>query len=328
VPKCPTYRSASLGRQCGGVSEGSSRLIDQPRDNVNEMRGFALIALVGCGGATVRTGTVVALRDACKSGQYWNGKACASPGDGADKVATGAKALAELHVDDAKAALDAAEQAGPLDHARNVQLWEQRGIAAAYLDDEASAKTAFAMMLALDPSHVLSYTLSPNATFVFEQVRKATTDAPAIDITWPRGGKVGDPVPLDVDVVADPKKFLRRATVFVRARGDAGWHAADLVLARPEQRIVLPATAATRPVSLELYLRAYDDRGNEVLTWADPARPREIALRYDPPSPWYRTWWAIAIAGSAVAAGTGLAVYELTLAPPDKVGGSATVITH
>ena len=292
------------------------------------MRVLVVIALAGCASAAVHESSFARLREACKPGAFWDGRACKPAGDGPAQLDQGIKALADLQVDAARAALDAAEKAGPLDHDRNVALWEQRGIAAAYLDDEAGAKAAFGMMLALDPSHVLSYTLSPKATFVFEQVRKATPakDAPAIDVNWPRGGKVGDPVPLDVDVLADPKRFLRHATVFVRARGDTGWRAADLALDKPDQRIVLPATEATRPVSLELYLRAYDDRGNEVLTWADPGKPREIPLRYEPPPPWYRHWWVIALAGTALAVGTGLTVYELTLAPPDKINGTGSVV--
>ena len=68
---------------------------------------------------------------------------------------------------------------------------------------------------------------------------------------------------------------------------------------------MLPAIDARKTTSLEVYLRAYDQRGNEVLTWADPARPREILLRYDPPTPWYRTWWGITaiVAGSAAIVG-------------------------
>lgn len=290
------------------------------------MRVAVVFALAGCASAASPGRSIVGLRDACGPGTYWDGRACRPGGDGPAQLARGIAALAELHVDDAKAALDAAEKAGPLDHDRNVALWEQRGIAAAYLDDEAGARSAFGMMLALDPSHILSYTLSPKATFVFEQVRKTTHDVPAIDIQWPRGGKVGDPVPLAVDVIADPKKFLRRATVFVRARGDAGWRAADVALDRPEQRLVLPPTEAARPVSLELYVRAYDERGNEVLTWADPARPREIPLRYEPPPPWYRKAWVIALAGTVLVAATGLTVYELTLAPPDKIDATASVV--
>ena len=125
-------------------------------------------------------------------------------------------------------------------------------------------------------------------------------------------------------MLADPKRFLRRATIFVRTRGEPSWRAADIELRSTassgrDARLVLPAIEATKPVSLELYLRAYDDKGNEVLTWADPARPREIPLRYDPPIPWYRRTWFYAAVGSAVAASVGITVYELTLAPPDRL---------
>jgi hypothetical protein len=287
----------------------------------------AVVGVLGCHAGTQR-GTVVALRAACPDAAYWNGSACRPRGDGATQVAAGKQALAKLDVDVARAALDGVERGGPLDHDTNVTLWEQRGIAAAYVDDERTASAAFDMLLALDPGHFLSYTLSPKATFVFEKVRNETQarGVPALDVNWPHGQRVGDPVPIDLDVVADPKRFLRRATVFVRTRGEPGWRAADVVLgAANEHRVLLPAVEAARPVSLEVYLRAYDDRGNEVLTWADARRPREIPLRYDPPTPWYRRGWFFAAVGTVVAVSVGVTVYELTLAPPDKVPGSVSV---
>jgi len=286
-------------------------------------------ALAGCH-ADAGRGTLAALHSACPAEAYWDrdGAACRPRGDGAAKVAAGKQALAKLDVEVAQQALAAADAGGPLDHDTNVTLWEQRGISAAYLDDERGAGAAFEMMLALDPGHFLSYTLSPKATFVFERVRNdaRARGVPALDVVWPHGQRVGDPVPLDLEVVADPKRFLRRATLFVRTRGDAGWRAADIVLASAaERRVVLPPVDARKPVSLELYLRAYDDHGNEVLTWADPARPREIPLRYDPPIPWYRRGWFYAAAGTVAAAAVGVTVYKLTIAPPDKISGGVTV---
>jgi hypothetical protein len=283
------------------------------------------LVLAGCHGGA-HPGTMAALRPACADAEYWDGAACKPRGDAGAKVADGKRALAKLDVDVAKLALEAADRGGPLDHDANITLWEQRGIAAAYVDDERTASAAFDMLLALDPSHFLSYTLSPKATFVFEKVRNDTKQrgVPALDVNWPHGQRVGEPVPIDLEVVADPKRFLRRATVFVRTRGETRWRAADLSLDAPERRIVLPAVQAARPVSLELYLRAYDDHGNEVLTWADAARPREIPLRYDPPTPWYRQTWFYAALGGVVAAGVGLTVYELTIAPPDTVTGKVS----
>ena len=289
--------------------------------------GLVVAGLAGCHPDAGR-GTLVALRRACGEAEYWDGGACRPRGDGAARVAAGVQALAALDVDLARQALDAADRGGPLSHAVNVTLWEQRGIAAAYIDDERAASAAFDMMLALDPGHFLSYTLSPKATFVFERVRStsAARGVPALDVNWPHGQRVGDPVPLDLEVIADPKRFLHRATVFVRTRGETGWRAADIALATAaDRRILLPPVEAGKPVSLELYLRAYDARGNEVLTWADPARPREIPLRYDPPTPWYRRTWFYAAVGGVVAGAVGITVYELTLAPPDKVTGGVSV---
>jgi hypothetical protein len=287
-----------------------------------------LVLFAGCAHTTAMQRTAL-LRAACADGAIWTGTSCKPTTDAVNQLAVGTTALAKLEVDDARLALDAVEAAGPLDHKTNVTLWEQRGIAAAYVDDEASAATAFDMLLALDPAHFLSYELSPKATLVFEKTLRQTKQrgAPAIDVSWSRGQKVGEPIPIDIEVLADPKQFLARATVFVRTRGEPSWRAADVPLMKDvkDKRVLLPPVAAAKTVSLDVYLRVYDQRGNEVLTWAEPARPREIVLRYDPPTPWYRSWWGI----SSIVAGSGAIiggiVYAATLAPPDKIDGSTTV---
>jgi hypothetical protein len=303
------------------------RLIDLPDRLPLLLMRLAPIActvlVAGCASSGGARGMHVSLRDACAAATYWNGHACAPAGDAPMQLEAGARAVAAQDPDAIKAAVDAAEKAGPLDYSSNIKLWEERGIGLAYGDDDPGAKTAFDMMLALDPRHVLSYRLSPKATLVFEEVRKAAPPPPALDVTWTRGQKVGDAVPIDIEVLADPKRFLDRATLFVRSRGETHWHATDLALAKDAKTIVLPPVRATAPVSLELYLRAYDAHDNEVLTWADPQHPRELALRYEPPTPWYRKWWVWALGGSAVALATGITVYELTLSPPETVGGSA-----
>lgn len=285
----------------------------------------AILFAIGCARSSSTTSLQV-LRIACAPAQFWDGSRCVPRGDGAERVAAGTAALAAQDAVGAKAALDAAaERGGPLDHETHVTLWEQRGIASAFLEDEAAARTAFDMLLALDPGHVLPYRLAPQVTFPFEEVRNAIKQrsAPAIDVNWPTGQKVGEPIALDLQVVADPKRFLRRATVFVRQHGTTEWRAADVALERAESRLRLPGVTATKPTSLELYLRAYDERGNEVLAWADPARPREIPLRYDPPPRWYRDWRTYAIGGTVLTLVTGVIVYAVTLAPPDRVDGSA-----
>ena len=84
----------------------------------------------------------------------------------------------------------------------------------------------------------------------------------------------------------------------------------------------MPGLPGRKAQSLEVYAVASDAAGNEVLSWASPARPTEIALRYDPP--WYRTWWVWAIAGGVVAAGTGVVVYAVVWEPGSLLGGTVS----
>ena len=293
------------------------------------MRRILALAIfaAGCARGGAAGGTAITLRPACTADQRWDGQTCVARG-GIEDLESGQRALAAFEVDTAIAALDRAA-AAPLDHARHVLLWEQRGIAQAYLEREPDALASFDRLLALDPGHLLSYTLSPKATFVFEKARAAAAarGAPTLELRWPRDQRLGALVPLEVETVADPDSLLRRATIYVRTRGETTWRAADLSLAEPGklERVRLPAVAGARPTSLEIYAVASDDAGNEVLSWASPSRPREIPLRYDPPTPWYRTWWVWAAAGGVVAVGTGVAVYAAVWEPGDRVGGGIDI---
>jgi len=293
-------------------------------------RVLAVMAMAGCAGSTVQR-RAATLRPACTERERWDRTACVPRGDAAAKLAAGKDALDDQQVELATAAIDAAAQLAPLDHEAHIMLWEQRGIAAAFMNDVLAARAAFEMLLALDPGHFLSYLTSPKATQVFEVVRNEAKQrgAPALEVNWAQGQRVGTPVPLAVTVVADPKQFLSAATLFVRTRGERAWSAVDLALGRvgTEHSVVLPPITATKALSLELYLRAYDARGNEVLGWADPRRPREIPLRYDRPRPWWQTWWGITLLGSVAVAGTGGIVYAATRSPPDRIDGGLGTIT-
>ncbi len=290
----------------------------------------AIFAVVGCSGTAVQR-TPTTLRPACSERERWDKGACVPRADAAAQLAAGKNALDDQQVEIATAAIDAAAKLAPLDHESHIMLWEQRGIAASFTDDLPGARAAFEMLLALDPGHFLSYLTSPKATQVFEVVRNEAKlrGAPAVEVNWAQGQRVGKAVPLAVTVVADPKQFLTTATLFVRTRGDQTWSAVDLALGRAgtENSVVLPPIRAEKALSLELYLRAYDDRGNEVLGWADPRRPREIPLRYDPPRPWWQTWWGLTLIGTVAVAGTTGIVYAATREPSDRVDGGLGTIT-
>src|SRR5688572_31819020 len=93
---------------------------------------------------------------------------CAAPGS----LDRATEALAEFRVDEALQLLERAKSEGPYRYADHVRLYEQLGIALAYVGNHEEAIAAFDHMLAIDPSHALSYSLSPKATLPFERARQ------------------------------------------------------------------------------------------------------------------------------------------------------------
>ena len=287
---------------------------------------FWIVALSGCGASAKAVQSPVAtLRPLCSPTTYWDGTRCTErQPDAARDLAAGVEALAGFRVEEALTLLQRARDGGPHQRDQYVRVYEQIGIAQAYLGAEQPALDAFDMLLSLAPGHLLSYTLSPKATFVFERARTRSQQQPrpTLDVSWPRDLDVDDPVPIEVEVVADPKSFLKRAELRVRRRGSDRFDAVDLQLSQEGyQRVVIPALNTGKPEVLELYVSAFDDRGNEVFQWAGPERPREIPLDYRPPVAWYRNWWVWATIGGVVAASTGTIVYVVSRDPPDTIDG-------
>ena len=297
------------------------------------MRRALLVVTVtwsACGGASGPVAdTLPPLRPACSADTAWNGSRCASTDRGRAALARGVAAVAAFQPETAVRELTGALAAGPHNHETLIQIHEQLGIAHAYLGDEPAAITAFDTLLALDPRHLLSYTLSPKVTFLFERVRRdrQRVPAPAVDLNWPRDLSVTQPIPLDVEVVSDARRQLARATVEVRRKGEPNYRAIDLPLAAPGtyRRVWLPPVGGNRAEVLQFHLRAYDGDGNEVRRWGSAKQPRELALGYREPLPWYRRWWAWTLAGSAAALATGVTVYALQKEPPATVGGGLGV---
>ncbi len=284
------------------------------------MRGPGVVVVLGlaaCGGASGQGGRTTMLRPACGPGEIWDGAACTARG-GEAELAAAKDAIDQVQIDDALAALDLAATR-PLDHASYLRMWEERGVAEAVAEDPVGARAAFARLLDADPGHAIDCTRGPRIFTPFQQARveAATRAAPELELRWRRDLRLGQPVPIEIETIADPAVLMRGLTVYVRARGEHEWRAADVVL--PEvgtiNRVLLPAISGRAPTALELFAVASDEHGNEVHLWASSDRPREVPLRYDPPTPWYRTWWVWAAAGGVVAAGTGIGVYAAVWEP-------------
>ena len=284
-----------------------------------------LLALGACGAPPLSAVTPGALQPVCEAPLQWSGRTCVDESKASAAVGAASEALAAFDVDAALAQLEDARARGPYGHALLIKLYEQLGIAYSYLKKEKEALDAFGMLLALDPGHLLSYTLSPQATFLYERARKANDKkAPAqVDVSWPQGLREDEPIPLSVEVVANPLSMLHSMAIYVR--NDKREKFRRLQIPLPEKgavsRVVLPAANTKRQSVLELYGSVYDKEGNEVLLWFDATRPREVPLGYQAPSPWYRKWWVWAAIGGSTALATGATVYFLSIGPPDTVSG-------
>ncbi len=284
------------------------------------------LAVPGCGAQNHRTTTLS--HSTCKSTQYWDGDTCQPRDQNVAILETGATALAAFRVEEALKHLKRAKQKGPYSHAAHIRLYEQLGIAHSYLGNESEALSAFDMLLSLAPQHLLSYTLSPKVTFLFERARKQKRRLPALQLNWPRNLDVTKPVPVEIEVIEDPKRFLNTAEIHVRRKGASTFNRVEVRLSKPGnyQRVSLPPPKTAQPETLQVYVTASDKTGNQVLSWASKETPRELSLGYTPPQKWYKKWWVWAAVGSAVAASTGAIVYGATREPSTTVGGTIDIL--
>lgn len=234
-----------------------------------------------------------------------------------------AAALSDFDAERAVTLLERAKSGGPWlwnDHAR---LYEQLGVAYAYLEKPEPADAAFDMLLAIDPARAISYTLSPKVTFLFEKSRKAAMNkpAPALQVSWRPDLEVTREVPIEIEVVEDPRLFLVRGLLGWRVKGSPRYEVRRFALPAKGVRHVetLPAIGSTRREALEIYVAGLDGDGNEVLLWSSANRPREIVVDYDPPTPWYGKWWVWTIAGAVVAVGATATAVAVTREPAETV---------
>ncbi|MFO0722893.1 MAG: hypothetical protein U1E65_03850 [Myxococcota bacterium] len=257
--------------------------------------------------------------------------ALAAAPHGGKSLAEGQKALADFRPEEAVVLLEKAKDEGPYGYADHAKLYEQLGIAYAYLDKAEKAADAFDTLLLIDPTWAISYTLSPKVTFVFEQARNRAQNRtpPTLQVSWRHDLKISEEVPIDLEVVEDPRAFLKHAELHYRLKNAPSYEMLTLDLPAPGERATalippLARSAATRG-SVELYLTAEDARGNAVLLWGTSGRPREIPLEFEPPTPWYGHWWVWAIAGVAIAAGATAAAVAVTREPAATVPGTFEV---
>ena len=282
-----------------------------------------LLLLVACNGRPA----AAPLSQRCPVEATYDGARCVPFNSERTSLEQGAAELEAFHPEVAMGHLKRAQSEGPYRHADFVRLYEQLGVAHAYLEDEASALRAFDAALLLSPGHAISYTLSPKATFAFQKARAAAADrrAPEMRVSWPRDATVDAPLLIDVAVTSDPAAHFSRARLFHRRRGTQAFAFADFDL-RPAPAVAtieLPPVApdAGEATALELFLVVHDRSGNEVHLWGDAAAPNAVPLAFVPELRWYERWWVWAITGTVVAAAASLIVLVAASPAPETLEG-------
>jgi tetratricopeptide (TPR) repeat protein len=302
------------------------------------MRLLIAVLLVGSGCAgkqkqsvagALPFGSTVDAKAHCARQSAWLGARCAKLSAKLAELKAGEKELAQFRAKEALAHFKRARGMGPYRFADFVRLHEQLAIAHSYLGQKEQALAAFKRVLSLSPGHAISYTLSPKTTFLFEKARADAINKrqAQLRLTWPRGLYVDQPVPVEVEVVADPERTFRRARLYwsVGAQKKRDGHA-DFALAPAGKfrRIQLapPAKGSRKALPLYLHLVVFDARGNEVFRWASERQPYRLTLDYKPPRYWYHKWWVWVAAGTAAALASGVTVYATTRETPNTIGGS------
>jgi tetratricopeptide (TPR) repeat protein len=269
-------------------------------------------------------------RAVCGQKQSFNGVRCRDIHHPKAALVRAAALLSKIHIEEALSLLQRLGQGAPLGYESHVQRHRLLGVAHSYLDQHKQALEAFHMLLALDPRHVLPYTLSPKTTLLFDQARKDALREPAtaLRVVWPRDARTDRFVSIELEAAADPRRVLHAARLYYRLSKTA-WRHADLRLQSVGRfvsvRLPALATNARGDRVLELYVVCFDRRGNESLRWNTAPKPHAITLRFIPRTPWYRRWWIWAVGGVVAAAAATTSVYAATRPAPITTDGAFTI---
>ncbi|MEM6559850.1 MAG: tetratricopeptide repeat protein [Myxococcota bacterium] len=208
-----------------------------------------------------------------------------------------------------------------LTYAQNIQLHERIGIAYATLGDKQKAEDAFARLVTMAPEHALSYSWSPKVTFVFERAREKlrAKGPPNIQLNWPTGLAVDQPLPVSVRVFNDPLDEVRRGSLVVRRDQGRPARFRFEVAGNTTVEIPPPAAPLRHDSILEFYVLAEDSDGTELYRIGSPKALKRASTIYTEPPRWYERWYWWAGAGLVMATAAGTTAYFLTNSPPERV---------
>jgi hypothetical protein len=206
----------------------------------------------------------------------------------------------------------------------HVKLVEKVAIAESFLEREAAAMRWFDLLLALDSRPLSSATDRAEgdpARSRRRAWRRARRPAPEVQVSWPlrprvsapgadrrRGGRRPEALPGPRDPVRAPARRARASRRSTSRCRRAAVH----------ESIRLPALATGKPEVMQVYLSAFDRRGQRGPALGLVRAPARDRARLDPRDPLVQQWWVWAASAALVAVATGIAVFVATDEPPDS----------
>lgn len=232
------------------------------------------------------------------------------------------RAVEDLDYEKAAGILEKLRQSSTLKYEENIELHELLGISYAASNQTDAARKVFDRLVNMSPDHMLSYTLSPKVTFVFERAKKAARrkGLPRLQLNWPNGLEVSSPVTIDLLVLSDPLKFFWGGYVIGRYSDGRVSRVPFSVENRSAKATILPRTPEPRePQRLDFLVVMSDASENEVFRLGSAKAPNRIDLNYVPPTAWYRKWYWWAAGAAVVASAVGTAAYLSAREPAPEV---------
>lgn len=239
-------------------------------------------------------------------------------------LATAESQIAAYDFAGAIATLERCERVSGRRLEQSVRLYEGLGIALASSGKASQAEEAFLALATIAPERAIRYTLSPKITFVFERAREraALQGTPSLQLLWPLTADANAPVPIDLEVLANPRELLRRGVLIAERPGMAERSfSVDLPPAGTRATVVVPPpeVPVSGPGQLRLRLVGVDEHDNEITRVGSAVQARTVALSYERPKAWYERRWVWIVSGVVFAGAVSGTVYALTREPAPTV---------
>jgi len=208
---------------------------------------------------------------------------------------------------------------------------EHLGVALAYAGRTAESQQIFEHLLAVSPGHVLPYTISPKATFVFEKAREEMSRVRATEVRLELPPAIAFDEPIEVTLVCttNARDLVARWQLCHRLKSgrepyscsgltDPGvGRSTSLLPAVPDSAGEESRQDEVPGAILQLAVAGFDAEGNEVYRGPTRRRPLELPVGTEVSGPWYTNFWLWGAVGALTVATSVVAISAAVLMQPD-----------